>query len=260
MNLLNAIKNPTYYVVDIGASTGVETDPVFQFIVNKKCKGLCIEGNEQFARILKTKTHFDIFNGYITPSNAIQIFEQYNVPHDLDILKIDIDGYDLEVLRCILKIYKPKIIISEINEKIPPPICFEIKYKDNYEWDQSHCFGYSIQSGSKVMNDNNYKILSIYELNNILCINDELCQSLQIDCVNSDESIKNLYKKEYIDDLSRLTILPWNQNINHWLNIEDVEVLKQTIADYFTLDNDRSKFAIKTKTQNVDFLIESNVI
>jgi hypothetical protein len=256
LNLCNAIQNPTYYVVDIGASTGVNTDPVFQFIVNKKFKGLCIEGNPQFARVLKTKTHFDIFNGYITPLNAINVFEHYNVPHDLDILKIDIDGYDLEVLRCILKKYKPKIIISEINEKNPPPVCFEIKYKDNYAWDQSHCFGYSIQAGSKVMNYNNYKILSIYELNNILCINDELCKSLQIECFNSDEYIKNLYKKEYIDDLSRLQILPWNKNIDHWLNIEDSELLKKTIADYFTLNNDRSKFEIKNKIQDVDFLLD----
>jgi hypothetical protein len=106
------------------------------------------------------------------------------------------------------------------------------------------------------MNYNNYKILSIYELNNILCINDELCKSLQIECFNSDEYIKNLYKKEYIDDLSRLQILPWNKNIDHWLNIEDSELLKKTIADYFTLNNDRSKFEIKNKIQDVDFLLD----
>lgn len=256
LNICKFIKNPTSYVVDIGASTGVNTDPVFKFVNNKNFKGLCIEGNSQHVDILKTKTNFDIYNGYITPLNAVDIFEKYNVPHNFDILKIDIDGYDLEVLRAILKKYKPKIIISEINEKIPPPICFEVKYKENYSWDGSHCFGYSIQSGAKVMNDNNYKVLSIYQLNNILCINDELCESLKIDCFNTEEYIKELYKIQYINNLARLRILPWNQNINYWLNITNKEELKNSIANYFIYDNNRSSFTVKTKIKDIDFSIE----
>lgn len=254
--ILSQIKNPSYYVIDIGASTGVNTDPVYNFIVNKQFKGLCIEGSSQSVNTLKTRTHFDIYNGYITPLNALTIFEQYNVPYDLDILKIDIDGYDLEVLRVILSKYKPKIIIAEINEKIPPPICFEVKYKENYSWDESHCFGFSIQAGAKVMNANNYKIASIYHLNNIFCINDDLCKSLQIDSNNTDDYIKNLYKKEYIDDFRRLRILPWNENVNYWLGISDAEILKNEINNYFVYNNNRSKFTVKTKIRDVDFSIE----
>jgi hypothetical protein len=254
--ILNKIENPSFYIIDIGASTGVNTDPVFKFINNINYKGLCIEGNSQSVYQLKTKTHFDIYNGYITPSNVLTIFESYNVPCNIDILKIDIDGYDLEVLRVILSKYKPRIIIAEINEKIPPPICFEVKYKENYSWDNSHCFGFSIQSGAKVMNENNYKIAAVYELNNILCINDELCKSFEIQSINTDEYIKNLYKKEYIDNFDRLHILPWNENINYWLNIDDSAVLKNEISNYFVYNNNRSHFAIKTKIKDIDFSIE----
>jgi len=256
IKIFNKIKNPSYYVIDIGASYGVNTDPVFNFITHKNFKGLCIEGNESKVNILKTRTNFDIYNGYITPLNALSIFEKYKVPHNFDILKIDIDGYDLEVLRTILQIYKPKIIISEINEKIPPPIYFEIKYKENYCWDESHCFGFSIQSGAKIMNDNNYKILSIYDLNNILCINNELCKLLEIENINSDEYIKKLYKQEYIDKDTRINILPWNENVNYWLDIKSNEVLKTEITNYFVSNNDRSKLKIKTKIKDIDFTIE----
>ncbi len=255
-SLFKNIINPSFYVIDIGASTGVPTDPVYNFIINNSFKGLCIEGDSKKVNILKSKTRLDIHNGYITPSNALNIFEKYNVPHVFDILKIDIDGYDLEVLRVILKAYKPKIIIAEINEKIPPPIYFEVKYKEDYSWDESHCFGFSIQSGAKVMNDNNYKILSIYELNNIICINDELCETLKIECNNSKECIKQIYKKDYIDNLERFKSLPWNENINYWLDINDNELLKHEITNYFVYNNNRSKFQIKTKIQDVDFVIE----
>jgi hypothetical protein len=244
--ILNKIENPSFYIIDIGASTGVNTDPVFKFINNINYKGLCIEGNSQCIDELKTKTHFDIYNGYITPLNISTVFESYKVPHNIDILKIDIDGYDLEVLRVILSKYKPRIIIAEINEKIPPPVCFEVKYKEDYSWDYSHCFGFSIQSGAKVMNDNNYKIVSVYEINNILCINDELCKLFEMQSTNTDEYIKNLYKKGYIDNLKRFRLLPWNKNINCWLVIDDIEVLKNEITNFF----------VQTKMKDIDFTIE----
>lgn len=256
MNLFNKIQNPSFYIINIGASTGTNTDPVYNFIINDKFRGLCIEGDQNKASILKSKTKFDIYNGYITPLNIESIFESYEVPLNPDILKIDIDGYDLSVLRVILKKYKPSIIIAEINEKIPPPIKFEVIYKENYLWDESHFFGFSLQSGSEVMNDNGYKILSVYELNNILCINNDLCNSLNINCINSDDDMKLIYKENYINNFSRFNILPHNQNVNYWLDINNREILKNEIINYFLNDKSKSIFRNKTKIQNIDFYIE----
>lgn len=189
----------------------------------------------------------------ITPSNVIEVFRHFNVPLELDILKIDIDGYHLEVLRKILEIYKPKIIIAEINEKIPPPILFEVKYKDNYEWDYSHCFGFSIASGQKTLTKYGYKIDSIFELNNILCMDNGLYDVLYND---KTFDIASIYKKDYINDHSRLATLPWNENVNYWLEIEDNVTLYNEIVTYFTTNNDRSVFQDKHKIKDVDFSIE----
>jgi hypothetical protein len=263
-NLYNKIKNPSYYIIDIGASSGVNTDPVYNFIIDSKYKGLCIEGDKIKANELKTKTNFDIYNEYIYPHNIINIFSKFNVPNDIDILKIDIDGFDLEVLRNILNVYKPKIIIAEINEKIPPPILFEVIYKENYEWDFSHCFGFSIKSGEKVMNNYGYKIIHIYDLNNILCINEDLYNTL---CINEDlyntlnlditNNVEELYKNEYINNLERHYILPWNENVNYWLEIKDVNLLKSEIINYFCNNNDRSTAIVKNKIIDIDFIINT---
>ena len=252
LKLHNSITNPSNYIIDIGASHGVSTDPVYNFISNNKYNGLCIEGDKNKVNVLKHRTSFDIYDEFIYPSNIVSVFQKFNVPIDIDILKIDIDGFDLEVLRTILAVYKPKIIIAEINEKIPPPVLFEVIYKDNYEWDESHCFGFSIQSGEIVMNKFGYKILQIHELNNILCINQDLCDVIGTDNI---KNIDELYKTQYINDHNRFWQLPWNSNINYWLEIKDTELLKKEITNYFCNDNNRSKFAIKTKTLNVDFII-----
>ena len=255
MNLIHLhglIKNPNHFIVDIGASYGVPTDPVFPFISNPIYKGLCIEGSTEKTQTLLHNTRFHICNEFIYPHNIIEVFQRYNVPIDLDVLKIDIDGFDLEVLRMILSIYKPKMIIAEINEKIPPPILFEIKYKENYAWDESHCFGFSIKSGEQLMTKYEYKILEIFELNNILCINRELCDTLGEDPVNN---VSELYRKQYIENINRYSHLPWNENVNYWLDIKDSKLLKMQIEHYFCKINDRSKFAIKTKVVDEDFTI-----
>ena len=254
-NFLQNKPNKTDYIIDIGASWGNENDPVYDFIKNNEYKGLCIEGNTRSAEILKQNisSSFSIYNGYITPENIIEIFEKYNVPPSPDILKIDIDGYDLEVIRTILKKYRPSIIIAEINEKIPPPVLFEVLYKRDYNWDGSHCFGFSISSGEKVMNENKYKILNIYDLNNIVCIDYDLCDVMGI---NKNSNIDEIYKKDYILQDRRFHVLHWNQNINYWLDITDVQLLKNEIKTYYETNNDRSSFQIKTKIHNKDFALE----
>ena len=252
VELHSRIPNPNNYVVDIGASIGVTTDPAYPFISDSKYNGLCIEGSADKAELLRKSTHFDICNQFIYPHNIINILQSYNVPTDLDILKIDICGFDLEIIRKILSVYKPKIIIAEINEKIPPPILFEVQYKENYSWDDSHFYGFSIKSGERVMNDAGYKILELFDLTNILCINHDLCDILGEDKTND---VGKLYQTQYVENSSRYSKLHWNSNVNHWANIKDPELLKKEIVDYFCSVNCRSILNTKTKVLDEDFTV-----
>lgn len=253
--LVETLPNPSKYIIDIGASSGVPSDPTFQFITNKNYKGLCIEGNSKHIDSLRNNISntFDIYNGYVTPDNILQIFSDYNVPISIDLLKIDIDGYDLEVIRKILSIYRPKMLIAEINEKIPPPILFEVKYKENYEWDYSHCFGFSVASGYKTMAENNYNVLALYDLNNILCIESQVCETLGLTYY---KNINNLYRDGYVNHPKRPSYFPWNNDINYWLNITDKYKLKDEITNYFCNKNERSQFENKNKIKDVDFFID----
>jgi hypothetical protein len=104
-----------------------------------------------------------------------------------------------------------------------------------------------------VMNQFNYTIIEIYDLSNIVCINSELCDILHIDKIND---VNILYKNQYINNHKRFTQLPWNENVNHWLNITNPADLKNEIYNYFSYNNNRSKFAIKTKIQDVDFVLD----
>jgi hypothetical protein len=249
-DLVNRLPTRSKYVVDIGASSGVNTNPVFSFENKIGFRGLCIEGDANKARTLRTNIlpTFKIFNTYITPRNAIELFQKAGVPAVFDILKIDIDGYDLEVIRAILKVYRPMIIIAEINEKIPPPVEFEVLYSDTYAWDVSHFFGFSISAGDKVMRENGYTIVSLYDMNNILCIHNSVLSG-------SYPTVEQIFKTQYANVPHRAASFPWNQNVDHWLSITDKDALVEEITHYFENVNDRSNLSIKTKNKGVDFII-----
>jgi len=249
-NLVDSLPKKTRYIVDIGASYGVHTNPVFSFEKNPEFRGLCIEGDRDKTNVLvhNISSRFKIVNSYITPDNALQLFADAGVPLAFDVLKVDIDGYDLELLRTLLKVYKPSVIIAEINEKIPPPIKFEVLYRNTYAWDTSHHFGFSIASGVDVMNENGYIVKCLYETNNILCLHHSVTDETQPD-------IAEIYKTQYIDYVGRPTEFPWNADVDYWLRIQNPDVLKDEITNYFETNNSRSNFNIKTKKKGVDFTI-----
>ncbi len=114
MNLFDKIEKPSFYVINIGSSTGVNTDPVYNFIISDKFHGLCIEGDPNKVNILKAKTKFDIYNDYITPLNIIPIFKAYKVPLNPDILKIDIQGLEYEAISG-LDHFRPFLICVECS-------------------------------------------------------------------------------------------------------------------------------------------------
>lgn len=99
-DILNAIRKDSEknnYVIDIGASVGIPSDPCYPFIINQEFTGLCIEGdkNKVFHLNKKVSHKMKVYCDYVTPENICNIFLKNSVPVNIDLLKIDIDGYDL---------------------------------------------------------------------------------------------------------------------------------------------------------------------
>jgi hypothetical protein len=232
---VNSLPNRSNYIIDIGASVGAGI--AYPLLCDESNSGIAIEcAVSNFEKLKeavknpKINKHF----GYATPDTICDILKTYGAPHSPDFVKIDIDGYDLQVIRSLLKSYRPKVIYAEINEKIPPPIHFEILYKPEYFWDGSHCFGFSIASGNKVMSDNNYAILQIHGGNNIICLDKNLIAP------NSQlRDVGAIYDQDYKHNQVK-SFFPWNEDVNHWLTLEPYELLK-SIHEYFTKFNPRGK-------------------
>jgi hypothetical protein len=230
---MTTISESIKYVVDIGAQDG--PGPVFSLMTKHGYRGLCIEGNPITYTHLCDKMpepHVAKHCEFVTPHNICSIFQKHNIPTELFALKIDIDGYDYEVLDTLLSSYKPLFVVAEINEKIPPPIYFQTLYNPTYVWGTNHFFGFSLQAAYKLMEKHGYTIIRIVGGNNIMCIRKDVAPHiLQVDALE-------MYKRDYLHNLPVLWTFPWNRDIHHWTQLcDDATKIDETvndIIDYFT--------------------------
>ena len=148
------------YYVDIGASDGWTSSATFPFAKSKNFSGLSIEpDSEKFKNEFIYKNFNNIIsNSKVTPENVIYLLKEFDVPENFDLLNLDIDSYDLFVVKGLLDSFQPKIISMEINEKIPPPIYFTVTYDEKHFWEGDHFFGCSLQAAYQELCKFNYEL------------------------------------------------------------------------------------------------------
>jgi hypothetical protein len=161
--------------VDIGAGDGVRWSNTYALFLNG-WKGLGIEfDSRKFVKLARAYKYFpEVYacRNRAAPHNIVSLLQSYEMPADLAVLSLDIDGNDYWVLRAILSQFRPQLIVTEINEKIPPPIRFVVKYDPNFQL-RHHFFGYSMAVLSDLCDEFDYVILRL-EYNNAFLAPKEL--------------------------------------------------------------------------------------
>jgi hypothetical protein len=122
--LLKRLNITSGWVCEFGAWDGKHLSNTFN-LITKGFNGVLIESDiTRYNDLLNTTQQYP----NITPINALvdhndsdnsldNILKNTNIPIDFDILSIDIDSYDYHVWKS-LQIYKPKIVIIEINSSV----------------------------------------------------------------------------------------------------------------------------------------------
>jgi len=144
---LSLMKDADNYCVDIAASDGM-TQSNTLFLFKQGWRGLAVEFDPIKFSILsnyyKAFPKVDLMKVKVTPMNIIELLKANSVPQKFTFLNLDIDSYDYFVLDKLLSSYRPRLICVEINEKIPPPIEFTVKYSPEHSWEGDHFYGQSI--------------------------------------------------------------------------------------------------------------------
>lgn len=165
-------------VVDIGAGNGVRwsnTYPLFQ----KGWKGVGIEADgEKFSRLVRAYKNLpqaQVCHSTADPDNIVPLLKSLGVESGFSVLSLDIDGNDYWVLKAVLSEFRPALIVTEINEKIPPPLRFLCKYTPDSHL-RHHFYGYSVSVLEDLCEEHDYGLLEL-EYNNAFIAPRELAQA-----------------------------------------------------------------------------------
>lgn len=172
--------------VDIGAGDGVKGSNTYA-LFSDGWRGVGFEGsNRKVCKLAAAYKHFpqvSAANCVVTPENVVPLLKAYNIEREFGVLSLDIDSYDYWVLDALLAEFRPRLVVTEINEKIPPPVKFVVKYDPAFQMTH-HFFGYSIASLADLAARHNYAILEV-EYNNAFLAPLELAGALARDAADA---------------------------------------------------------------------------
>lgn len=217
----------TRFVVDIGAGDG-EVSSNTLFLLRQGWEGLSVEmdGAEfsRLARICAGLPGMRLARCRVTPHNVTGLLTAMGVPPRPGLLSLDIDGYDHEVLDAVLGAFRPDLVVTEVNEKIPPPVRFHVRYSEGYRWGSDHFYGQSIASTVDLAARHEYVLVGLEYTNAFLAPAESGAPALGVD---------EAYNQGYLDRPDRLRRLPWNRDMDHLL----------TLSAEGVVDDLRSRFA-----------------
>ena len=216
-------------VVDIGAGDGIRKSNTYNLFL-EGWRGVGFEGGgENAARLANAYKYLaEAFacRCFVTPENVVNLLEAYSIEKNFGILSLDIDSYDYWVLDAVLANYRPRLIVSEYNEKIPPPIKFAVKYIPGFEL-RHHFFGYSLAKLEELLVKHNYVLLEI-EYNNVFLAPAELGAAEPV-------ALETAYREGYSGRADRKEKFRANEDIEDLLTMKPadaIEFLKRFYAEH----------------------------
>ncbi len=207
-------------IVDIGAGDGIRNSNSYA-LVREGWGGVGIEfDSRRFARLARTYRFFP--NAYacrcrVSPDNIVHLLHGFEVEPEFGVLSLDIDGNDYWVLDAVLSKFRPRLVVSEYNEKIPPPISFIVDYDKEF-YLRHHFFGYSIAKLQDLLDKHRYTLLEV-EYNNVFIAPSEIAGDRLTNIVEA-------YKRGYADRPDRKTKFRSNENMEPLQTLSPDEGIK----------------------------------
>ena len=206
--------------VDIGAGDGVRGSNTYA-LFRQGWRGLGVEGDarraRRLARAYKNLPGVEAVHAHVTPENVVALLRAHGVPREFGVLSLDIDSYDYFVLDAVLGTFRPRVVVTEINEKIPPPVRFVVRYDPHFRL-QHHFFGYSIASLEELCERHDYALLEL-EYNNAFIAPRELAPSRPLGAAEA-------YRHGYLERADRRERFPKNQDMEALHSLTPAEAVR----------------------------------
>ena len=221
-SLLGVLPLKNKFCVDVAAGDGLYMSNTYQ-LFSSGWAGVAVEFDPRsFAKLARRYMGFpevQLFKTKVTPSNVVNLLRTADAPRDLAFLSLDIDGYDHFVMDALLASFRPFLICAEINEKIPPPIRFTVKFDPGYQWHEDHFYGQSLSMLETLAKKWKYALVGL-EYNNAFLVPQEHAKKFK------QLSAGEAYQKGYLGKKDRLQKMPWNKDMEDLQKMEPAQAIR----------------------------------
>lgn len=137
------------FCVEIGASDGLRNSNTARLVRDLRWNGVFVEASDY--RFGKLREHYRdvaqarLVQATVQPDTIEQLLADAEVPADLALMSIDIDGNDYWVWRAIERC-RPQVLVIEYNPYYAPPERWVMKFNPEHAWDGSTYYGASLES------------------------------------------------------------------------------------------------------------------
>lgn len=168
--------NRTFF--EFGVGSGVQ-NITFHMLLNG-WSGWWIEINQPKLAFMRQYFAGAISDGrlvlsdfHIDADNINSVCDQLNIPEEIDLLSIDIDGNDYHVFERMSRV-RARVVVLEYNPLYPPPMRLVAAYDPGYSYSEETYIGASLQSLTDLAEAKGYQLVgtSISGINAIYVLKD----------------------------------------------------------------------------------------
>jgi hypothetical protein len=142
--------SPSKFLVELGAGDGYHLSNS-RYFIEKGWKGILIDADN--------RGNSDVKQHKITRENINSLLKTYQCPKEFDFLSVDLDGNDYWIIEEILQRYSPKLIVAEFNASFESDCSKTIKYDSEFIWQGDNYFGFTLEAGRKLAQENGYTLM-----------------------------------------------------------------------------------------------------
>jgi hypothetical protein len=185
--IFQLIEPTSRYCVEFGAGEGVTNSNTYLL---RKQEWSCL-----LLDRMHENSNINLYKEFITAENITTLFDKYSVPHDLDLLSIDINYNDFYVWKALDQKFKPAVVLIEYNATHLPNEDKVVKYQFSFCGDGTDYFGASILALYNLGRSKGYSLVYAESAGiNLFFIRDDILEEKKLRFKNMND-VEKLYRR-----------------------------------------------------------------
>ncbi|HSX11232.1 MAG TPA: hypothetical protein VLF94_05925 [Chlamydiales bacterium] len=176
------------FCVELGAGDGISRSNAHLLLL-QEWKGVLLDREHAASQ-------YNLYQEFVTAENLAALLQKYQVPHEFDLLSIDLAYNGFFIWQSLPSLYTPAVVVVKYNASHLPNEDKVVKYRPFYTGDETDYYGASILALYRLGQAKGYSLVYAEQSGvNLFFVRDDLLQNGEISFKNRNE-VEKLYRNK----------------------------------------------------------------